>query len=205
MTGYLIYTIPFFSGAIGWITNYFAIKMLFRPRIAKNILGVKVQGVFPKRQHELGNRLGKVVSRELFSVSMIREKIDNENVRNQMKAAILVELEDYLVEYREGNKMLAMFLNEKMIGNIKLKLGEKLDTSIPKLIGKLTDRMESDIDIEQIVADRVHNFSHDRLENLLMSVISKELKLIELLGAVLGFIVGLLQLGFVFLTQQTGM
>ncbi|MFT5618543.1 MAG: uncharacterized membrane protein YheB (UPF0754 family), partial [Arenicella sp.] len=63
-------------------------------------------------------------------------------------------------------------------------------------------KMEDDIDIAEIVADRIHNFSHDRLENLLMSIIDKELKLIELLGAVLGFLVGLLQLGFVFLTQQ---
>ncbi|MFT5915332.1 MAG: uncharacterized membrane protein YheB (UPF0754 family) [Flammeovirgaceae bacterium] len=202
MTGYLIYTIPFFSGAIGWITNYFAIKMLFRPRIAKNILGVKIQGVFPKRQHELGIRLGNVVAKELFSVQMIKEKIDNESVRGQLKEAIMIEMENYLREYRDGNKMMAMFLNEKTIASIKLKLGEKLETTIPKMIEKFTGKMEDDIDIAEIVADRIHNFSHDRLENLLMSIIDKELKLIELLGAVLGFLVGLLQLGFVFLTQQ---
>ncbi len=202
MTGYLIYTIPFFSAAIGWITNYFAIKMLFRPRIAKNIMGVKIQGVFPKRQHELGIRLGNVVAKELFSVKMIKEKIDNESVRGQLKEAIMIEMENYLREYRDGNKMMAMFLNEKTIASIKVKLGEKLETTIPKMIEKFTGKMEEDIDIAEIVADRIHNFSHDRLENLLMSIIDKELKLIEILGAVLGFLVGLLQLGFVFFTQQ---
>ena len=38
---------------IGWITNYLAIKMLFRPYKEINILGLKIQGLLPKRKQAL--------------------------------------------------------------------------------------------------------------------------------------------------------
>ena len=37
---------------IGWITNYIAIKLLFRPYKEINILGFKLQGVIPKRKND---------------------------------------------------------------------------------------------------------------------------------------------------------
>lgn len=35
---------------IGWMTNVFAIKLLFRPLQPVNILGIKLQGLIPKRK-----------------------------------------------------------------------------------------------------------------------------------------------------------
>ncbi|MGB0523910.1 MAG: DUF445 domain-containing protein [Flammeovirgaceae bacterium] len=192
------YATPIFAGAIGWITNYFAIKMLFRPRIEQNFYLFKLQGVFPKRQEELGYRLGRVVSRELFSMSEIKEKVDNDEVRGQLKLAIVRELEAYLIEYTQNNKLVSMFVNDKMIDNIKGKVNEKLDDMIPKMLEQFSTKLE-EIDIEMIVAEKIHNFSHEKLENLLMSIIKKELKMIEILGGVLGLIVGFLQLGLILL------
>jgi len=194
MLVYLKFATPFLAAIIGWVTNYFAIKMLFRPRIEQNFYLFKLHGVFPKRQQELGYRLGRVVSRELFSMSEIKDKIDNEEIRGQVKAAILVELEAYLVDYTKTNKLVAMFVNEKMIDNLKGTVSAKLDEMIPKMLGQFSSKLE-EIDVETIIAQKIHNFSHERLEQLLMSIINKELKLIEILGGVLGFLVGLLQLG----------
>ena len=201
MVIYLKYATPFLAAIIGWVTNYFAIKMLFRPRIEKNFYLFKLHGVFPKRQEELGYRLGRVVSRELFSMTEIRDKVDNEEVRGQMKSAILKELEAYLVDYTKSNKLVAMFVNEKMLDNLKGKVSEKLDEMIPKMLDQFSSKLE-EIDIETIVAEKIHNFSHERLEQLLMSIINKELKLIEILGAALGFVVGLIQLGLYMLGEM---
>lgn len=38
---------------IGWITNYIAIKMLFRPYKEMNFLFFKIQGLIPKRRSEI--------------------------------------------------------------------------------------------------------------------------------------------------------
>ena len=64
---YVIYVLPFIGALIGWLTNYIAIKMLFHPREEKRILGVRLQGVFPRRQQALAKKVGEVVATELVS------------------------------------------------------------------------------------------------------------------------------------------
>ena len=39
--------LPVIAAAIGWGTNYLAVRMLFHPREERCILGLRVQGVFP--------------------------------------------------------------------------------------------------------------------------------------------------------------
>ena len=189
---YWYLTFPIISAVIGWFTNYLAVKMLFHPRIEKRFLFVRVQGVFPKRQEVLGERLGRVVARELLDMDVIKEKIDNEEVRGKLKNAILVEIEDYFEEVRQGNKLVAMFAGENMMQNVRKNVSEKLDTMIPKLTAQFAEKIE-DIDVESIVAEKVNKFSHERLEKLLKAVMDSELAFITKLGGVLGFIIGVIQ------------
>jgi len=55
----MLYILPFISAAIGWVTNYIAVKMLFHPREERNLILFKLQGIFPKRKAVLADRLGK--------------------------------------------------------------------------------------------------------------------------------------------------
>lgn len=60
---------PLIGAIIGYITNYIAIKMLFRPLEAKYIFGIKVPftpGIIPRRKYELADALGKAVFKRFF-------------------------------------------------------------------------------------------------------------------------------------------
>ena len=63
-----IFILPIIAALIGWATNFVAIKMLFHPQDPKKILGITFQGVFPKRQKQIAERLGELVAIELFSI-----------------------------------------------------------------------------------------------------------------------------------------
>ncbi|MEF9933141.1 MAG: DUF445 family protein, partial [Cetobacterium sp.] len=56
---------------IGWITNYVAIKMLFRPYKEINLGLFKIQGLIPKRRHEIGITIAETVQNELISMEDI--------------------------------------------------------------------------------------------------------------------------------------
>ena len=58
---------PIVCAFIGWLTNYIAVKMLFYPKKPIRILGVRFQGVFPKRQQALAHNIGEMVQNELIS------------------------------------------------------------------------------------------------------------------------------------------
>ena len=72
---WILYLLPFIAALIGWMTNFLAVKMLFHPKEPKKILGFSFHGVFPKRQSALAEKLGNLVSEELFSASDVSAKI----------------------------------------------------------------------------------------------------------------------------------
>jgi uncharacterized membrane protein YheB (UPF0754 family) len=194
-------TIPFISGAIGWFTNWVAIKMLFRPRQERNYYLFKLHGIFPKRKKMLAERLGKIVAKELFSMDMVVKKVDTDENRDQLKQAILSEVETFIrAKIKSSNPLIAMFATENMISQLLQNVRNMLDEAIPKMIGQLTNKLE-EVDIEKAVYNRVMNFSDEKFEGLLMAVIQKELGFIEVSGAVLGFLVGVLQSLIVYFFQ----
>ena len=70
----------------------------------------------------------------------------------------------------------------------------EIETLFPTLITKMTDGVRNDLDIEKIVTDKVSAFSSDKLEEILNAIMSKEFRFVEIIGAVLGFLIGLLQI-----------
>ena len=44
-----------------------------------------------------------------------------------------------------------------------------------------------------MVTEKVAHFSSDKLEEILVSIMKKEFRFVEIIGAVLGFVIGMLQ------------
>ena len=53
---------PLVGGAIGWVTNFLAIKFLFWPRRVLSLGPLKIQGVIPRRRRDLARAVGQVVA-----------------------------------------------------------------------------------------------------------------------------------------------
>jgi len=51
-----------------------------------------------------------------------------------------------------------------------------------------------DLDLERIVVEKIAGFSADRLESLLNEFLTKEFRFVEIIGAALGFLIGVLQI-----------
>ena len=86
-----------------------------------------------------------------------------------------------------------MFVGEGMIQKIKEGLLEEIEIMLPELINQFTGKLSTTIDIEKIVTEKVANFSSDKLEEILVSIMQKEFRFVEIIGGVLGFLIGLVQ------------
>lgn len=196
----MIYLLPIIAAFTGWITNKIAIKLLFHPRVPFRFMGMTIQGVFPKRQQQFAEKLGKLVSRELLSFDDIKQKIARpENVHKVMP---LVEKHiDHFLQVKLGEKMpiVRAFVGESTLNQMKSILMEELEALFPALMEDYMHQVKTDLDLEQIVTRKIAAFSTDKLETILMQIMSKEFVFIEVIGAVLGFIIGLIQLGLTFL------
>lgn len=190
----MIYLIPFISAFIGWFTNYIAIKMLFHPREPRSFLGIKFQGIFPKRQKQIAMKLGSIVANELLHFDEIAERIKDPRHLNDVMPFIEKHIDEFLhVKLKEKLPVISMFIGEGMLQKVKEGLIEEIELLLPQLIHQFTEKLSTNIDIEKIVVEKVSSFSSDKLEEILVSILSKEFRFVEVIGGVLGFIIGLFQ------------
>ena len=189
------YTIPFISAFIHWLTIWMALKLLFHPHHPKKILGFTIQGVFPKRQQQIAESLGRIVGQELLSFGDIEEKITHpDNVRR-----ILPMAEEHIDHFlrtklKEQMPMISMFIGDKTINQVKSAFMTELEELFPVIMKNYVANLRHDLDLERIVVDKIANFSADRLENMLNEFLTKEFRFVEIIGAALGFLIGALQI-----------
>lgn len=193
-SNYLIYLLPIIAAFIGYITNWVAVKMLFHPKKAINFYLFKIQGVFPKRQNILASKLGEVVSRELIDFEDIKKSLQGEDLEKEILKFFEEKIDMWIREKLVAKfPMLAMFLNNELIQKIKNSLLEELEKNIPSMLEHFMATLEKKADIKKIVTKKVEQFSSDKLEVILMEILKKEFKTIEVIGGVLGFVIGLIQ------------
>jgi len=191
----MVYTLPFIAAVVGWFTNYLAVKMLFHPRKKIRILFWDVQGIFPKKHHVLAQKIGKLVAEDLLSVKDIQELLNHPENVSQINRDIEEKIEDYLTyTFPEKYPMLSFFVGEKSRDKIRLALMEEMETMGPELMNKTIASLESKLDIENFIKERVSMFSTVRMEKLIQGILSSEFRFIEWVGAMVGFLVGLVQL-----------
>ena len=179
---------------IGWITNFIAIKMLFHPRRPVQIGSLTVQGIFPKRQKALAMNLAAVIEGELLSHDDIRQAMQRPEFSARLKERIQDGFTEFLSQ-RLGslNPMIAMFLDSAMMEKIRGLLDKELDRIVPGLLETAVGELETSLDFRRIIQDKIENLSMERLEVLLMSIMAREFRFIEVVGAVLGAAIGLIQ------------
>ena len=183
---------------IGWITNFIAIKMLFHPRQPLQVGSLTVQGIFPKRQKALAFNLAAVIEGELLSHDDIRQAMHRPEFARRLKDRILDGFTDFLSKRLGGlNPMIAMFLDSAMMDRIKGLLDAEMDRIVPGLLETATSELQNSLDLRQIIQDKIEGLSMERLEALLMSIMAREFRFIEVVGGVLGGLIGLVQ-GLIF-------
>ncbi|MEY2587872.1 MAG: hypothetical protein RLY11_1721 [Bacteroidota bacterium] len=191
---YWLILIPLISAFIGWFTNWIAIKMLFHPKEPKKIIGITFHGIFPKRQVQFAEKLGKLVSNELLSFKEIEQKIVSPENINKLMPFVEDKVDHFLrVKLNEVFPVIAMFIGENTIQQLKEIFMAELKVIFPQVINKHVQQLESQLDLEKIVSEKVAGFSSDKLEQILNQIMSKEFRFVEVIGGILGLVIGILQ------------
>lgn len=96
----LPYFLPPLLGAfIGYITNYIAIRMLFRPLRPWRILGIRVPltpGIIPAKRGELAEKMGEMVGTHLLTSEDVGRTLAKESFRRELRGAVSEKLGEFL-------------------------------------------------------------------------------------------------------------
>lgn len=186
----------------GWVTTWIAIKMLFHPRRPIKILGLTIQGIFPKNQRLIAEKLGQVVGKELLSFDEIEQKVTSPENLQKLRPDIEHHIDHFLRnKLQEVFPMLSMLIGEKTILQLKDAFLLELETLFPVLMKSYMTKLEKDLDLEKIVTEKVAAFSSEKLEDILNQITKKEFKFLEFIGGFFGLLIGLIQVAVSFFTR----
>lgn len=191
-------SVPLIGAAIGWVTNWVAVKLLFRPQRPVNILGYTLQGVVPKRRDELARSIGEIVENELLSVDDLVEAVKCGDTMDRIAGAVSRAIRARITD------RIPVFVPVSVKRTVSDIITDQLRKDIPAVLeeslARLSVTVKETVSLKAIVEEKVNNFSLDRLEQVVLSVSARELKHIEILGGVLGFLIGLAQVGILYLS-----
>ncbi|MGL4391962.1 MAG: DUF445 domain-containing protein, partial [Fusobacteriaceae bacterium] len=172
---------------IGWATNFLAIKMLFKPRREINFLLFKLQGVIPKRKHEMGQKIAAVVKEQVISMSDILNSIDKQKLEQALGDMVDKALEGKVQEELKRNfPMLAMFLSDSVLEKIQNSIKNMVMRDKEEILSSLFLALEKNVNMEEIIVKNVDAFSLEELEKITLTLAKTEFRHIEVVGAILG-------------------
>ena len=227
MENFLHYLIPPLLGAfIGYITNYLAIKMLFRPFEEKRIFGFKVPftpGLIPKRREEIAIAIANTIEQHLLTKEKLHTLFEESGYKERLKSRIEMILDQMVEEVfkdiqetlREGVSLGKINIKTTVIAvafeKFVEKAGEKIKEKLKKqMLERASDSIErnieeelpiilSQLNIRKMVVDTFMEMDIQTLEKIVIGFSEKQLKHITYTGAVLGFLIGLVQDIYIFL------
>lgn len=184
---------PVVGTVIGWITNVIAIKMIFHPRepIRIPLTPWQVHGLLPKRKADLARSVANAVSTELVPIDSLLDQVDYPKFKEDIVHAVIDHIDQRLIDtlprFIPSN---LRYVIRKYVSDL---ISKEADPLLERMMENARNKVEEEIDIKAIVEEQIMSFHMVRLENLVVGIAKTELTAIEILGGVLGFVIGVIQ------------
>ena len=180
------------GAGIGYATNVIAIVMLFRPYkpIKFPLIKWQLHGLIPKRREEIAKSIGETVKSELISMEEINSQLLTDENKRKLVDAIKAKVKTVVAEKTESIPFGLGSVVSNMVDDI---VEVELTIFIYDQSEEMINDMTKDIDIGQMVEDKINQFELKKIEDIILKVASRELRHIELLGGILGAFIGLIQ------------
>ena len=190
-----------FGLIVGYVINWLALNIIFRPLRPRRIGPWTIQGLFLRRQNEVAQVWCPMVTREVLTLHHIieamltgpRSERTKKLIRRHIKPVV-----DEAVGGSLGKTLAQVAVSVERFAQIKESMARKtLEVSIDPFEDRVFNEDRGRV-VERLLRERMEAMSSEDFQGLLRPCFQEdELKLI-LAGGVLGFAAGLAQLAFVF-------
>lgn len=174
------WTLPLQGVFVGFITNWLALTMIFRPLNEKRFGFFAYQGLFLKRQEEVSKKYSQLFATKILTGSNVMEEVLYKRVARKLIETILKVSGEILKETpAEGREF--------------KELQEEVVESLKKASNQLEKYMERAMSIEKNMFSRMKALPPEEFEPILRSAFQEDEYILILIGSVLGAVTGGLQ------------
>ena len=189
-----LWTLPIQGVIVGYITNWLAVNMIFRPLEPKRyFFFFKWQGMFIKRKKEVAAEFSKLVAKDVLTSKNIIRKILTGSARDRIHLIIRMAVSQAIDRMAAVVKPIIMSaMDSNTLDVIKHEITMELTS--PESMVYIEDYVRDALNVEQIMVDRFNQLSGPEFEELLRPIFHEDEWILIMVGAVLGGAVGFVQL-----------
>lgn len=160
---------PLVGSVIGYITNWIAVKMLFKPSKPIYIGKFKLPftpGIIPKNQERLAKGISNTISNSLLNEDVLKENLLSEDIKKQISDSI----ETFLNSTETKSVSLIELIN-------KTEHSEELNQTITNLVNTVTNSILSTIkeaNLASTISLEVEKAVNDYMEKNFLTRIAKK-------------------------------
>ncbi len=188
-------SIPFVAGAVGWATNWVAVKMTFLPLEYAGRRPFGWQGIIPSKATKMAAIFVDTSMARLGNLSELFERLEPEVIAAQISDWVAPQLErhtDRIVG--EAHPELWGRLPSLVKRRVYLRVHEHLPDLVERLVAEAGAEIEEMIDFKQMITARLEG-DKALLNRLFLESGRAEFDFIVRSGFYFGFLFGLVQLG----------
>lgn len=154
MTELIFITRPLIGAVIGYVTNDIAIRMLFRPRTAKYIFGIKLPftpGLIPKEKSRIAASIGQTISKNLMNVKVLEKTLLADETIDKIKNGI----NDFVNTQKHNNETVEQFLGHYLTEEDVRSMSDSVSTYLSSQIHTVLSSSQFGTKIASIVVSHV--------------------------------------------------
>lgn len=191
-----VWIMPVFGFATGFLSDYIALNMLFLPRTPRKALGIfPIQGVLHQKRDEITRDYAKIMATDLFAPTVLFEALLNGPSADDLFAAIQHEISAAVdgQVWKPAKPIVTLMIGTARYRAAKERIFTTLLERLPETMAQAHDYTVRALDIENMIAEKMSLLSTAEFESIMRPVFKDDEWLMVTVGAVLGGLVGELQ------------
>jgi len=194
-----LFIVPFAAAFSCWLVIKVFFIVLFHPRQARFFFGIKVQGILPAQQSTIASQLGRLAAENFLSAKVLEEKVTDPSHLIKVMPLIDQHIDDFLRnKLKKEMPLIGAFIGNKTIQSLKKIFSTELEALFPKIMSSFASNMVNDINIRQLVADKISNAPLGELEIAIQKNFATQIVKAQILAASIGLFIGGLAMLMIF-------
>ncbi len=190
-----VWVMPLFGGLTGWLTDWLALRMVFEPKQPTRYLGLFTwQGLFLKRRKEVAAEYGRLIAKELLTPANVINGILHGPLSDRLVDLVQKHVQK-MVDAQSGiaKPFVVLTVGSRRYQEMKRSISDKIVQRMPETLKHVEKYATDAMDIENTLSSKMQELTAEQFEGLLRPAFQQDEWILITVGAVLGFLVGELQ------------
>ncbi|MPY97554.1 MAG: DUF445 domain-containing protein [Actinophytocola sp.] len=186
------FQMPVFGAAIGLFTNWLALRLAFRPREPRTVLGrFTSHGYFHRRRADVAREYGQLIADEVLTVGNLLAAVLRGPRSDRTLALVQCALATAVAEQaRAFRPLITATMGAEGIGELKRAAAIKAMPRIPDTTRRATGYLTEAMGVAELIERGVLALPPEEYENLLRPAFEQDRWRLVIVGGIVGAVVG---------------